>query len=282
MSDVVRWFSGFFNFSSLRMPGVDLNSIIDISIVAYLIYKVLTFVARTRAWTLLKGISLLAIIYFLSDIFRLHTISWLVSNAFSVGIIALIVIFQPEVRKALEQIGKGRKLGMVLAPAAEDSEEDKQMAVDELILACKKMSAVRTGALIVIENEVPLGDVEATGLKLDAKITNQLLISIFEDKMPLHDGAVVISGNRIASAGCILPLTEKEIGAEHGTRHRAAVGISEVSDAHVIIVSNESGYISVATGGKLYKNLSEDEIRNMLHGMKRPPKRKLASFFRPR
>lgn len=280
MRDIFDWVVGSFNFTNLRMPGIEFSSIIDVTIVAYLIYKVLSFVARTRAWTLIKGISFLALVYFLSDVFRLHTIRWIVSNTFNVGLIAIIIIFQPEVRKALEQIGKGRKLA--LTPTDEDAQEDNSGAVDEIIEASIKMSAVRTGALMVMENEVPLGDYETTGTKLDARVTHQLLISIFEDKMPLHDGAVIISNNRISSAGCILPLTEKEIGAEHGTRHRAAVGVSEVSDAHVIIVSNETGYISIATGGKLYKNLSEEEIRNMLHGMKKPPKRKLASFFRGR
>ncbi|MCL2702578.1 MAG: diadenylate cyclase CdaA [Defluviitaleaceae bacterium] len=280
MTDFFNWVAGTLNFTDLRMPGIEISSIADILIVAYLIYKVLVFAARTRAWTLIKGISLLAVVYMLSDIFKLHTIRWLISNTFNVGLIAIIIIFQPEVRKALEQIGKGTKL--VITGVDENTEEDKQNVLDEIIDACKKMSAVRTGALIVIENEVPLGDIESTGTKLDARVTNQLLVSIFEDKMPLHDGAVVISKGRLASAGCLLPLTEKEIGAEHGTRHRAAVGISEESDAHVIIVSNETGHISIATGGRLYKNLSEDEIRSMLYGMRKPPKRKLVSFFKTR
>jgi diadenylate cyclase len=276
MGGIYNWVAGI--FTDLRMPGIEISSIIDILIVAFLIYKVLVFVARTRAWTLIQGISLLAVVYFLSDIFKLHTIRWLVSNTFNVGIIAIIIIFQPEVRKALEQLGKNTKMA-ITGGDSQDTEQDKQNMLDEVISACKRMSAVRTGALIVIENEVPLGDIEATGTKLDARVTHQLLISLFEDKMPLHDGAAIISKSRLASAGCILPLTEQEIGAEHGTRHRAAVGISEVSDAHVLIVSNETGHISIATGGKLYRNLSEDEIRYMLYGMKKPPKRKLVSFL---
>jgi len=277
MRDFSDWISGV--FADLRMPNVEISSIIDILIVAFLIYKVLIFVARTRAWTLIKGISLLGVVYFLSDVFHLHTIRWLVSNTFNVGLIAIIIIFQPEVRKAFKTIGKNTKLAITGGDNA-DGEEARQSALDEIVLACKKMSAVRTGALIVIENEVPLGNIEATGTKLDAKVTHQLIISLFEDKMPLHDGAVIISSSRLASAGCILPLTETEIGGEHGTRHRAAVGMSEVSDAHVLVVSNESGHISIATGGKLYKNLSEDEIRYMIYGMKKPPKRKLVSFFK--
>jgi diadenylate cyclase len=266
------------------MPEIGLSSVTDMLIIAFLIYRVLIWIAKTRAWTVIKGISLLAVIYFLSDVLKLHTIRFLILNTFDVGLIALIVIFQPEVRKALEQIGKGTvafNINKLVGGDAEADDDIKSSAVDEVISACRKMSMERTGALIVLANEVPLGDIEATGTRLDALTTHQLIISIFEDKMPLHDGAIVISKNhRIAAAGCILPLTEKEIGSELGTRHRAAVGCSEASDANVVVVSNETGFISIASEGKLYKNLSEVEIRSMLYGMKKPPKRKLASFFR--
>ncbi|MCL2407669.1 MAG: diadenylate cyclase CdaA [Defluviitaleaceae bacterium] len=282
MGSFFDWVSNTINFTDLRMPRLDISSVVDILIVAFLVYKVLVLFARTRAWTFIKGIGLLGVVYFVSDLFRLHTISWLVTNLFNVGIIAIIIIFQPEVRKALENIGKNAKISAITGNSDEPEEEIKNRALDEMVLACKKMSVDRTGAIIVIENDVPLGNLEATGTKLDAYVSHQLILSVFEDKLPLHDGAVIVSKSRISAAGCILPLTEKEISSELGTRHRAAVGVSEVSDASVIVVSNETGHISIATAGKLYKNLSEDEIRSMLYGMKKPPRRKLVSFFRPR
>lgn len=284
MQNFIDWVVGHLNFTTMRIPSISISSIIEMILMAFIIYKVLVWIAQSRAWTLFKGILFLAVVYLLAGIFKFHIILWIVSNTFSVGLIALVIIFQPEVRKVLEQIGTGT-LNTTLknfAGSEEDPEETKTNAMDEIIAACQAMSKAHTGALIVLENEVPLGDIKATGVMLDAILTNQLIISIFEDKMPLHDGAVVVSKNRIAAAGCILPLTEKEIGGDLGTRHRAAVGLSEVSDAYVVIVSNETSAISIAYGGRLYRNLSEDEIRNMLYGTKKPPKRKLASFFRGR
>lgn len=263
---------------NLRLPRFGFNTLIDLLIVAYLIYKVMKWIEQTRAWTLFKGILLLAVVYIISEMLKLYTIRWIVSNTISVGLIAIIIIFQPEIRKALEQIGTGKLFLKFAGDTGNENSAEK--SIGEIIAAAKKMSKERTGALIVIENMVRLGDLETTGVTLDAIVTNQLILSIFEDKMPLHDGAIIVRKNRIAAAGCILPLTQKEIGAELGTRHRAAVGVSEVSDADVLVVSNETGHISIAAGGRIYLNLNDEEIRNMLTHNKKPPLRKRQNFLK--
>jgi len=221
----------------------------------------MVWIKETRAWSLFKGIIIILIISILSYQLHFYTISWLIEKTLSVGIIAIIILFQPEFRKGLEQIGKGNFINIF-----NTTDEDKVSlkTVNEIITACMKMSKVRTGALIMIEQEVPVGDIEETGIAIDGIVTSQLLINIFENKTPLHDGAVIIRNNRIAAATCILPLTQSQIGLDLGTRHRAAVGASEVSDAYVVVVSEETGAVSVAHGGKLYRNLPENKIRKMI------------------
>jgi len=263
-------FSGPFS-----VPKMGLNSIIDILIIAYLIYKVMIWVKQTRAWSLLKGVAVIVLFFGVSVIFKLYALEWIITRTLGVGLMMVVVIFQPEMRKALESLGKGRFVTL-FAMTDQENEKLSTHTIEEVVSAAKKMSNARTGALIILEQDVALGDLIATGIPIDAAISTQLLVNIFEDKTPLHDGAVIICKNRITAATCILPLTQTEVASELGTRHRAAIGASEVSDAYCLVVSEETGAISIAKGGMLYRNLLEQELIGMLSENKKPPRRKLA------
>ena len=266
--------SSFLNLPSFVMPNFTPTSILDIGLIAFVVYKLLTWIKQTRAWTLFKGIVTLAVVYLASIVFDMHVTQWIIDQTLAFAVIAVIVVFQPEVRRALERMGKGRRIPFLSLLVEEDKTENSEGCIDEIVVAAVRMSMARTGALIVLEQETPLGDLEATGVKVDAVVSSQLLLSIFEDKTPLHDGAVLVSGGRVKSAACILPLTSKDLG-DLGTRHRAALGASENSDAYALVVSEESGNISIAKDGKLYKALSEDEIKNMLMSGVKPAKVKM-------
>jgi len=251
-----------------------LNSVIDILILAYVIYKLMGWIKQTRAWSLLKGVAVILVIFGLSVLFELYALNWIITNTFSVGLMMIVVIFQPEMRKALEQLGKG-KIVTFFTSVERSDERLSTHTVDEIIVAARKMSTVRTGALMIIEQDVALGDLISTGIPIDAVVSSQLLINIFENKTPLHDGAVIICNNRVAAATCILPLTQSEVSSDLGTRHRAAIGASEVSDAYCLVVSEETGAISIAKGGMLYRDLSDQDLRSTLTENKKPPRRKL-------
>ena len=254
------------NLSTLSIPSVHITDIIDIIIVAIVIYTVIHWIKETRGWSLFRGLMVIALFSLLSYNLHFYTITWIIERTFSVGVIAVIIIFQPELRKALEQIGASG-FSSVTGLLQTKSYDDRLSPQDanEIAEACVKMAEVKTGALIVIERNVSMGDiVSASGVAVDAVISSQLLINIFEDKTPLHDGAVIIRDNRVAAASCILPVTQSEIGQELGTRHRAAVGASEVSDAFIIVVSEETGKISIARDGKLEKAVSEAVFRQEL------------------
>ena len=263
------------NLADASINRITLINIIDILIVAFFIYKVMLWIKETRAWSLFKGIVLVLSISSLSFLFGLTTIEWIVRHAVQTGILAMIIIFQPELRKALEELGKG-KIHMPFGTVS-SSRKISEGTIDEVVKAVYAMSKLKTGALIVMERDVKLGDLEQTGTLVDASVSSSLIMNIFEDRTPLHDGAVIIRNNRIAAASCILPLTSAEIGKELGTRHRAAVGASEVSDACAIIVSEETGKVSVANGGRLYKGISPEELRSRLGGTptEDEPKKKL-------
>lgn len=246
-------------------PSLGITDILDILLVAYIIYKIIFWIKETRAWVLFKGILVIFALAAVATLLKLNTILWILSNTISVGIIAVIVVFQPELRKALEQLGKGKFFFYFTRGTDETDDKATQRTVDEIVKAADKMGSVKTGALILIEQEVPLGDLERTGIPIDAIVSSQLLINIFEHNTPLHDGAVIVRRNRVAAATCFLPLTDSnEISMELGTRHRAAIGASEVSDAYVIVVSEETGAISLARGGVLYRNLTPEQLRNMI------------------
>ena len=244
-----------------------ITDILDILIVSVLIYEIARWIKNTRAWTLLKGIMLLVFVAMAAYVFQLHTTSWLINNTMGVGVTAAIIVFQPELRNALEQLG--RKNPIVNLFSSDESRDEKigytDRTIQEIVRATIEMSKVKTGALIVLEREVPLGEYERTGIPVDAKMSSQLLINIFEHNTPLHDGAVIVRNNRIVSATCYLPLSDSlEIGKELGTRHRAAVGISEVSDSVTIVVSEETGGISIAQGGRIYRGLTPQQLRDRL------------------
>ncbi len=252
-----------FSIREISFPSITFSAIIDIALVSFLIYKVLIWIKETRAWSLFKGIFILFIISAIAYLFDLYTITWIISNTFNVGVMAIIVIFQPEIRKALEQLGTtGGSFGLSFTNEALG--KVSALALDEILRACEKMAQEGTGAIIVIQNEVPLGEHQVTGVPIDAVVSTQLLLNIFEDKTPLHDGAVIIKNNKIAAASCILPLTKKEIGSNLGTRHRAGVGMSEVSDAFIIIVSEETCSISLAHDGKIEKRMSIEDIKKTI------------------
>ncbi|MCU6697663.1 diadenylate cyclase CdaA [Laedolimicola ammoniilytica] len=243
------------------------NDLLDVIILSFLLYEIMVWIKKTRAWVLLKGFAVLLVFIFVAWAFRLNTILWLGKNIFSLGITALVIVFQPELRKALEQLGRQNIISSVFNfdSSKETEARFSDKTVNELVKAVFEMAKVKTGALIVIEKKTPLNEYERTGITLDSVITSQLLINIFEKNTPLHDGAVIIRGDRIVSATCYLPLSDNLfLSKELGTRHRAAVGISEVTDSLTIVVSEETGAVSVAMEGDIKRNLTQDDLRAQL------------------
>lgn len=260
-------FSSFGNFfKTIYFPQIHVPDIIEIIIIAIVLYQVMGWFKKSRAWTLFKGIAVLALCWLVAAVFDLNTILWIFRNTISVGIIAIIIIFQPELRRALEQLGKQNFIATLFdSSSSERRERFTTKTMNELIKAAFEMSKNKTGALIVIEQNVALGDYERTGIPIDAVVSSQLLVNIFEHNTPLHDGAVIMRNNRIVAATCYLPLSDSlEINKELGTRHRAGIGISEVSDSMTIIVSEETGDVSVAVGGELFRGLDADNLRKKL------------------
>ena len=259
------------NLPTFAVPRFGLNSVLDIALITFVIYKLMMWVRETRAWTLFKGMILLAAVYSGAYIFGMDTTLWLMDSTMSVAMIAAVVVFQPEIRKALERLGNARNIPVI---SGLDSRENTLTphTINEIIAAATKMSKVRTGALIVIEQHVPLGELEENAVPIDAVLTGQLLINIFENKTPLHDGAVLVRENRVKAATCILPLSHDTLASGLGTRHRAAVGVSEISDAYALVVSEETGTISIAKNGTLHRHLDECRIREILSENIRPIK----------
>lgn len=262
----------------IGIPNIGIRDIIDILVVAYLLYVVLTWIKDTRTWALFKGVVIILAVASIAYVFQLHTLWWVVSNTITVGTIALLVVFQPELRRALEQIGRGKIFESLFSNVGEQGDGLSNEAIDGIAKACMHMSKFNTGALIVLEQETQLGDVERTGIKIDSVISSQLLINIFEKNTPLHDGAVIIKNNRISAATCFLPLSDSmEISKDLGTRHRAAIGISEGTDALVLVVSEENGIISCVRNGKIKRGLDAELIKKILitTQKKKRPDRKL-------
>ena len=255
------------NFSSYRTT-MDFGDVAEILIIAVLLYYTLVWMKTTRAWILLKGLIVILAFLLLAYFFRMTTILWMAQNVLGFAVTALIVVLQPELRKALEELGKKNIISSVL-PFDNNHRVDEgfsEKTINEITKACVEMGKVRTGALIVIEQKVSLRDYERTGIDVDGIVTSQLLINIFEHNTPLHDGAVIIQGNRVVSATCYLPLSDNlGLSKELGTRHRAGVGISEITDSLTIIVSEETGKISVAYEGELERNLDADSLRDRMH-----------------
>ena len=253
--------------SQIYWPSVGVVDVIEILIISYVLFEVMVWIKDTRAWALLKGILIIIVFSLVAILFNFQTILWIASRTLSVGIIALVVIFQPELRRALEQLGQKRFFSQfnIFDDKRVMGEKFNDATVEALIDASYKLGKTRTGALIVIEQESTLNDYINTGIPVDAIVSAPLLINIFEHNTPLHDGAVVVRGDRIVSATCYLPLSDDmKISKELGTRHRAAVGISEVTAALTIVVSEETGKVSVTLNGHLYKRLEENSLRKFL------------------
>ncbi len=243
------------------VSSVGITDVLDIAIITFLIYKLLGFIRETRAEQLAKGLLLLVVATVLSKWFHLYTLHWLLSGILSAGLIAIVVIFQPELRRALEYLGRSRITNVF----GEVDKEEAKRIVGQFVEAVESMSASRTGALMVIEREISLNDIVETGTVIDAQITAQMIGTIFYEGTPLHDGAVIVRGDKLYAAGCVLPLTQnKELNKELGTRHRAGIGITENSDALVIIVSEETGVISIAQNGRLTRFLDGKKIEKKL------------------
>ena len=243
------------------------TDIVEIIIISFLVYQILAWIRNTRTWALLRGVLVILGFLMVAAIFNMTTIIWIAGKIFSVAAIAIVVILHPELRRALEQLGQKNIFSSLLpfetAKVPEGRFSDKTR--NEIIKACYEMGKVRTGALIVIEQNTTLAEYERTGIEVDGIVTSQLLINIFEHNTPLHDGAVIIRGNRVTWATCYLPLSDNmELSKELGTRHRAGVGISECTDSLTIIVSEETGRVSVAYGGKLTRNVDADMLREKM------------------
>ena len=265
-------------FSWVTLPTISLTDVIEIAIITFLVYQFLAWVKNTRAWNLFKGILIILLFILIAAIFQMSTILWIAEKVVSVGLIALVVIFQPELRKALEALGRQNFMISAFSFNNGDTKRFSDKTITELVKASYEMGKVKTGALIVVENEVLLNEYIRTGIRVDGLVTSQLLLNIFEKNTPLHDGAVIVRGDRIISATCYLPLSDNmELSKELGTRHRAAVGISEASDSMTIVVSEETGKVSIAMNQVLYRNVDPDFLRDkltFLQSGKAEPKKK--------
>ena len=254
--------------SHINMPSVNIIDVIEILLISIFVYEFMVWIKYTRAYTLLKGLLIIGAFLIIAYIFKMNTILWIVSKMAGAMLTAVIVIFQPELRKVVEQLGQKKIISTILPfdmGGKEVKERFTDKTINELIKACFDMGEVKTGALIVIEQKNLLDEYIRTGINIDAVLSSQLLINIFEHNTPLHDGAVVMRGNRIVAATCYLPLSDNmELSKQLGTRHRAGVGISEVTDSVTIIVSEETGQVSVARDGKLVRNVTSAQLRKIL------------------
>ncbi len=249
-----------------EIPKFNRIDFVEIIIIALLVYNILVWVKNTRAWVLLRGIIIIIVFCMIAAVFQMNTILWIVARVIDIAVIAVVIVFQPELRRALESLGRKNFLTSIFNFDTQKGQtrfSDKTVA--EITKAAFEMGKVKTGALIVVEQDMVLAEYERTGIMLDSLVSSQLLINIFEHNTPLHDGAIIIRGDRIVSATCYLPLSDNMgLSKDLGTRHRAAVGASEVTDALVIVVSEETGNVSAAIGGNLFRNLDAENLRRKL------------------
>ncbi len=268
MNALKLWLGSYVKLFMNSVSGITFTNIVEILILAVVVYNVLLWIKNTKAWTLLKGIVVLAVFVFMVYVLRMDTLIFIVQRGIDIAIIAALVIFQPELRRALEQLGEKQivsSLIPIIDTGREVSERFSDKTVNEIVKASVEMGRAKTGALIVLEGDNRLDEYERTGITLDSVVTSQLLINIFEHNTPLHDGAVIVRGNRITSATCYLPLSDNMmLSKELGTRHRAGVGISEVTDSLTVIVSEETGAISIAYKGQLQRNVTSETLKERL------------------
>lgn len=271
MDSLIELIKGYWNSVSLPRT-VQIIDLIQVLLIAIFVYYVMVWVKNTRAYTLLKGLLMVLLLLVLAYVLQMDTILWIFKNISIVAITALLIIFQPELRRALEQLGEKNKLTSLISFSSLRVEDERlsEHTISELVRAVYEMSEVKTGALIVIEQNELLKEFEKTGIAVDAILTGQLLVNIFEHNTPLHDGAVIVRKNRIVAATCYLPLSDNlSLNKNLGTRHRAGVGISEASDSFTIIISEETGKVSYASGGKLVTGVSSNELREQLYKLQK-------------
>ena len=258
---------------NLHIPSINIPDIVEILIITFLVYNIMVWIKNTRAWSLLRGVIVILAFIVLAYLFNMTTILWIVKNVFSIAVIAIIVVLQPELRKALEELGRKNLFSSFIkleSHGADGLFSDR--TIKEITKACVEMGKVRTGALIVVRQKDDLSEYKQTGIDVDGIVTSQLLINIFEKNTPLHDGAVIIEGDRVASATCYLPLSDNmRLSKELGTRHRAAVGMSDVNDSMTVIVSEDTGLISVAYNGVLSRGLNAEELESQLTTIQNKP-----------
>ena len=260
LQNIVSYFHKYFALTSITVIDV-----IEIIIIAILFYYLMIWFRKTRAWTLFKGIVIILIIVLLAAIFNFNTILWIASKTLSVGVIALIIIFQPELRRALEQLGRRSIFHGIFFSNGTKKMRFSDKLIEEVLKAVSDLSRDKTGALICLEMDVGLDEFIHTGIELDSVVSSQLLENIFEDKTPLHDGAVIIRDERIVAATCYLPMSSsRSLNKKYGTRHRAALGLSEVSDAVTIVVSEETGGISLTARGKMFEDMELGDLKQQL------------------
>lgn len=266
MADLLEQVSSWLSL----LPRISLGNLLEIVIISFLVYEILVWIKNTRAWNLLKGLVVILVFVVFAAVLHLTTILWIMENATTIAVTALLVVFQPELRKALEQLGSRNFLSGILSfDDGKENQNFNEKTISELVRATFEMAKVKTGALMVIERGSSLKEIERTGIEINGLVTSQLLINIFEHNTPLHDGAVVIRGNRITAATCYLPLTDSmTISKDLGTRHRAAVGVSEVTDSITIVVSEETGRVTVAEEGELTRVTDADGLRKILSAAK--------------
>lgn len=261
MQELINFFEGM----KLAFQNIGIADILDILIVAFLIYKVVTLIQSTSASRVGKGIILLLVITLLSEVLKLNVLNFILTKILELGVLALVIMFQPELRRALEHFGGKNMVRSLMGGGDVVPKSDMEQAILATVSACDIMSKERVGVLLIFERQTSLEDYFKTGTLIDAKTTEQLLRNLFFPKASLHDGAVIIRNGRVAAAGCVMPLSENpHLNSDLGTRHRAGIGTSEVSDAVVVIVSEETGTISVATGGMLKRHLAPQTLEKLL------------------
>lgn len=271
MDTLISVLSGY--LSGFYFPQINLKDVIEIIIITFMIYNVILFIKNTRAWTLFKGIVILLVFTLVAYICQLNTLYWIAKNTIGLGFTAIVIVFQPELRKALEQLGRKNIISIFnIDESRGHSDKMSDRTVNEIAKAAFEMGKVKTGALIVVERDILLTEYERTGIEVDAVVSSQLLINIFEHNTPLHDGAVIIRNNRVVAATCYLPLSDNMmLSKDLGTRHRAGVGVSEVTDSLTIICSEETGSVSVAAGGELERNVTIEQLKQRLGDRKKQP-----------
>lgn len=273
MSNVIDRVDIFLDeYLDLNIPVVHVVDVVEILIIAFFLYQILKWFKQTRAWSLFRGLMVVVVFFIVAAFLQMNTILWLGEKLLNFALIMLVVVFQPELRKALENLGNRKFFGFLSALGARGlAKRFEDRTLNDMVIASFEMGAVKTGALIVVANNDNLDAYERTGIRLDSILSRQLLINIFEKNTPLHDGAVIVNGDRVVSATCYLPLSENmDLSKDLGTRHRAAVGISETTDALVIVVSEETGKVSVAQNGVLTRDVDDNQLVEMLRKIQKP------------